>query len=310
MERAGIPAVGIDSDATAGAGSRQADIIRSLKEGKPYFLKGTLVGGIQNAVTVTDTSPSASFYAQWQILEHLYAMAQNATGIYDQNFGAPSDPKQLVGNKKLQLQQAGVMQQPFYAALADGFQQIHQFNAQAGKKFFSARSWALRQMVGDEGASAIELSVLEDLDSEQFRVIVELTVDSDARKEEADMMMLQEGGLMDRGLLDQAAVADLLGRSYKTDLAEASRKFTKRMAKQAQMQAQAQQQQAQQMQAQAQQQGLQAQQMELDKQHTIAANEEQKSRTKLALPGIQEQAKWLAPGADKEAMPEQIGATP
>lgn len=304
MERAGIPAVGLDSDATAGAGNKQADIIRALKEGKPYFLKGTLVGGIQNAVTVTDTSTSASFYAQWQILDHLYQMAQNATGIYDQNFGAPSDPKQLVGNKKLQLQQAGVMQQPFYAALADGFEQINQFNAQAGKRFYSARPWALKQMVGDDGANAIQLSVLEDLDSEQFRVVIELTVDSDTRKDEADNMMFQQGGLMDRGMLDQAAAADLMGRSYKSDLGEAARKYTKQMAKQAQAQQQAQQQQAQQMQAQQQQQGLQAQQAQLDKQHTLADIEKQKSQTKMAMPGVQEQAKWLAPGAANQAMPQ------
>lgn len=307
MERAGIPSVGLDSDATAGAGNKQADIIRALKDGKPYFLKGALVGGIQNAVTVTDTSVGASFFAQWQILEHLYDMAQKATGIYDQNYGAPGSSDQLVGTKKLQLQQAGVMMQPFYAALSDGFEQVHQFNAQAGKRFYCARPWTLKQWTGDMGAKTLEAA--KDLNSESFRVKVTLTVDSAGRKKEADMMILGQGGYMDRGLLDAQAAAELLDRSYAPDIADGARKFTKRMAQAQQQQAQAQQQQQQQAEMGMRQQEIEAQQAQLGQEQQQAELENRKLDVKQQAPFNQAKSRWLEP-PELEAQQQEQPLTP
>ncbi|WP_178118963.1 hypothetical protein, partial [Pseudomonas sp. FSL A6-1183] len=62
---------------------------------------------------------------------------------------------QLVGTLQLQLQQAGVMQQPFYAAIADLYRQQNQFYAQAGKQFYSRMPWILEQMTGEQDMAAL-----------------------------------------------------------------------------------------------------------------------------------------------------------
>lgn len=293
MEKAPGSSIVYDSDAAAGGGMREADFLRGLKNSDPVRMKGALTGGVQNALTVKDGSLGASFYQQWQILDNLYQMAQSSTGIYDQNFGAPSDPRQLVGNKQLQLQQAGVMQQPFYAALSDAYQQVHQFNAQAGKLFYSARPWALSQMVGDKGAQALFAS--GDMTAEQFRVEIVLAIDSEERKKEADMMILGQGGYMDRGLLDQASAAKLLMNSYPEDVAEGARAYTKQAQQAAQMQAQEQQQQQQQMAAAVQQQNQQAQQDQLHQEQVKASLEAEKIQTKRDAPFASAKAKWMEP---------------
>ncbi len=293
MERAGVPTTILDSDATAGATVTQGQVIDALKDGKPVFLKGTLVGGVQNAVSQVNTGPGHDFYAGWGILEQLDRIAQAATGIYDQNFGAPGSPNQLVGVKQLQLQQSSVMLRPFNAALLDGYEQVYRMNAQVGKRFYAARPWILSQWAGDMGAMA--LSVAKDLDSEDFRVTVRMTLDDEQRKKEADMMILGQGGYLDRGLLDNSSAAQLLGRSYPEDVNEAARLFAGRMQQQAQMQAQAQAQAAQQA-AFAQQEAINEQeQKELDQQKLDVALENKKLNVKRDAPYNQALSQWSKP---------------
>jgi protein-disulfide isomerase len=60
-----------------------------------------------------------------------------------------------VGTLQLQLQQAGVMQQPFSKAVASLIRQVHQHGAQVGKEHYATFPWILSQMSGDEGMEAI-----------------------------------------------------------------------------------------------------------------------------------------------------------
>ena len=294
LRKAGGKSPAIDTDAMAGSTMSEEEILYALKEGDPVNLRGALVGGLQNAVREIDTSMGSSFYQAFNLIPQIKAIAESAVGVYEQNYGAPGSPNQLVGTLQLQLQQAGVMQQPFYACIALLFKQAHQFNAQAGKQFFCRRPWILRQMVGDVGYDTLKLS--QDLQNEQFRIEITLVPNA------AEMRALVDNQIipmrMQMGLLDAQAAADLFGRSFPADVDAACRKFAKQMAI-AQAQAAAQQQQ------QAEQMAMAAEQAEIDQQEMEMAKLEQQGNTdrlkvqqKLAQPYEAAAAKALEPQMD------------
>jgi hypothetical protein len=302
MSRAEMPTTVFDTDALVAAGINADQAMRNLKQGRAFGIKSQLVGGLNQAIKTTETGLGSEFYQRFGIIDKLYEMAQNATGIYDQNFGAPGGEDQLVRVKEMQSRQSGVMLQPFFAALGDLFEQVQQFNAQAGKKFFAARKWALNQMVGDEGERIILAS--KEMDEEQFRVEIKLTVDAEQRKRDAETMILGQGGYMDRGLLDAKAAAELLANSaLPEDVKEGAARFTKRMAEAQKQQAAAMEQQ-QQMAAAAQAQAhLDEQENQLAQESVkVAQNQEQMERKSMQ-PIIQSVAEHLKPNEAELGQP-------
>ena len=291
LRKAGHKSVAIDTDAMAGSTMSEEEILYALKEGDAVNIRGSLVGGLQNAVRDIDSSPGTSFYQAFQLIPGIKQVAESATGVYEQNYGAPGSANQLVGTLQLQLQQAGVMQQPYYKSIALLYKQVHQFNAQAGKQFFCRRPWILKQMVGDVGYFTLKLS--EDLQNEQFRIEIELVPNT------AEMRTLVDNQIipmrMQMGLLDAQAAAELLGRAFPSDVDRACREYVKKAAM---AQAQMAQQQQQAMMAQ----GLAAEKQAIDDQEMQLAQLEQKSsmeaaklQQKMAQPSIQAEAEWLKP---------------
>lgn len=232
LNKAGGKSTIIDTDALAGSTMSEAEIITAQKNGDPYNLKGSINGGIQNAVRTEDTSPGAEFFNMFGLMPQMSMLAQSATGVYDQNYGAPGPQDQLVGVKQLQLQQAGVMQQPFYAAIANLFEQMHQFNAQAGKEYYSRVPWILSDMIGIEEMKAVEMS--KDMLLEDFGVTVKLAPDGEQTKHYVDTVLIPTD--LQLGLLDTVTAASLRGHSLPDDVYRASAKYT-RQAQQAQAQA-------------------------------------------------------------------------
>jgi hypothetical protein len=196
------------------------------------------------------------------------------------------------------------MQQPYLAAIAYQFEQMHQFDAQAGKQFFCKRPWMLEQMVGDDDMKALIAS--EEMQLEQFRVKVDLAPNATQERMETDMQVIP--GLLQLGMLDPVTAAQLMGKSTKDDAYAAARKFTKQAAAAAAEQ----QKMAQAAQAQA---GLDAEQAELDSAKGDLAKAEQaqelnreKLQQKLAQPLVQANADWMKP--PKEAPGGKAPATP
>jgi len=226
MSKGGNKGLAFDSDAAIGGSMTEQEVITAIKNGDPVSLKGSINGGVQNSIKEYNASVGAEFYNMFTVLEKLSGIAQASTGVYDQNFGAPGSGDQLVGVKQLQLQQAGVMQQPFYAAIADLYEQIHQFNAQAGKEYYARMPWILSQMVGDTEAAAIEMS--KDMTLEQFRIEVKLTPDSEVTRHYVDTELIPL--YLQMQLLDPQSASELLGRSLPEDVYAKSREFTKRAA--------------------------------------------------------------------------------
>lgn len=238
MARADMPTTIFDTGALAGANITEEEAARNLKTGTPFSVKSQLVGGIPQSITTVGKGLGAEFYNQFNIIDQLYTYAQNLTGLYDQNFGAPGQD-QLVRVKELQNRQSGLMLSPLLYSAEHLFLQIHRFNGSAGKLFFAQRPWLLDAMVGEEGEAAIISS--KDMMNEQFRVEVVLSMSPEQERDAARQMILSQGGYLDRQMLDTQTAAALLAKgAVPSDVDDAAERFTRRLAEAQAMQAQAQ----------------------------------------------------------------------
>jgi len=235
LRKAGGQSIAIDTDAMAMSTMSEQELYMALKEGDPVNLKGAIVNGLSNAVKEIDSSPGPGFYNMFGLIPQIKAMMEGSVGVFEQNYGAPGSANQLVGTMQLQLQQAGLMQQPYSACIADLVRQEHQWNAQAGKQFYAARPWALRQMVGDKGAQAILLS--KDMQYEQFRIEIVLTPNAQEIRTIVDNQIIPMR--MQMGMLGPQEAANLFGRAFPADVDQACREFTAKMALAQQAQAEA-----------------------------------------------------------------------
>lgn len=294
LRKAGGKSVLIAKEAVDQSNMDEQELNMKVKEGDTIVVPASMLGGLQNASGQIDASPGAGFYNLLGMLPQVKQVAESAVGVYESNYGAPQGGGQLVGTLQLQLQQAGVMQQPFYAAVADLYKQIHQFDAQAGKQFYSRRPWLLSQMVGEDDMTA--LITTQDMQLEQFRVKVSLAPDGAQLRTITDQQIIPQ--LMQMGMLDPTTAAQLMGRSVPEDVYAAARQFTKQAAEAAAQQAQ-QQQMAMAEQAMAQ------EQMAIDQQQTELAKQENNSELKMAQlqqkaeqPYRQAESEWMKPNEE------------
>lgn len=297
MTRADMPTTIFDQSALAAANVTQDEAAANLKIGKSFAMQTQLVGGINQAVTTTETGLNADFYNRFSILDHLYMMAQNSTGFYDQNFGAPGSPDQLVRVKELQDRQSGIMMQPLLSCNESIFTQCHQFNSMGGRQFYAQRPWLLNRFVGDEGERILLAS--QDMMDEAFRVEVTVSASPEQRREQARMMIVgspEQVSYVDRQFLDAQTATKLLAEgAMPEDVDRAAARFTKMLAEAQQQMAQ-QQQQQQAMQAAGEQMGaLNEQEQKLSDQQGKLALGQQKVQAQAMKPLIDAQAAWLRP---------------
>jgi hypothetical protein len=290
MRKAGGKGVALEKSAVAGGGMDEDEINLAMKEGDPITLDGSAFGGVNNAIREYDNSPGAGFYNMMGQLPVVKAIAESAIGVYEANYGG-NQGDQLVGTLQLQLQQAGVMQQPFYGAIVEHCKQEYQFIAQACKQFYAQRPWLLKRMTGDEGMAALIES--KDMMLEQFRVKVDMVADNAQLRIMTDQQVIPS--LMQLGMLDPITAASLMGRSIPQDAYEAARIYTKQAA--AAQEAAAQQQA---MQAEAQAVAADAQMIEQDKaqlgkEQTDAELKMAQINQKLQQPEQQALSEWLKP---------------
>lgn len=225
----------LDKNAIVSAGMNVKEALFNLAEGDDIVIDGHALSGIPQSIGHAEGGLDRGFAEMVNMVDVLRQMAEKSTGIYEENYGAPGSANELVGVKQLQLQQASIMQQPFTDAVQRLFEQVHQFNAQAGRQWYIRHPWVLEDMVGTDGLDVLDAS--GDMQYEQFRVEVKLALNSDEVKQASDNMALQ---FMQMGLLDQASVAKLLGRSYPEDVYDAARLYTEEAKAAAMAQAEAQ----------------------------------------------------------------------
>lgn len=294
MRKAGGKSVLLAKEAVDNSNMDEEELNLKIKEGDTIVVPAAMFGGLQNASGQIDASPGASFYNMLGLLPQVKSVAESAVGVYESNYGAPTGGGQLVGTLQLQLQQAGVMQQPFYAAIADLYKQIHQFNAQAGKQFYSRHPWILNQMIGDEDMPYIIGT--EDMQLEQFRVKISLSPDGAQLRTITDQQIIPQ--LMQMGMLDPTTAAQLMGRSVPDDAYAAARNFTKEAAVASQAQFETQQQ-AMAEQAMAQEQAMiDEDEKELLKQETNSELKLAQLQQKAEQPYRQAESEWMKPDSE------------
>jgi len=293
IRKAGGKSVLIAKEAIDGSNMDEEELNMKVKEGDTIVVAASQLGGLQNASGQVDASPGPGMYNLLGSLPQFKAIAESATGVYESNYGSPQGG-QLVGTLQLQLQQAGVMQQPFYAAVAELYKQIHQFDAQAGKQFYAKRPWLLSQMVGEEDMAA--LVTTEDMQLEQFRVKVSLSPDGQQLRTITDQQLIPQ--LMQMGMLDPTTAAQLLGRSTPDDAYAAARQFAKQAAAAAAAAQQQQQVAAAEAQMAAEQQAIDQQQLELSKQENNSDLKMAQLEQKASQPYRQAESEWMKPDSE------------
>lgn len=185
------------------------------------------------------------------------------------------------------------MLRPYFACIQSIFEQMHQFDAQAGRRFLIKRPWILEDMVGTDGMRTLTQTKYSDI--EQFRFKASLTLNPQELKAIADQMILQQGGLLDRQLLDAVSAGRLLGNSYPEDLWPAVELYTEEAAIAREKQAQDQAKVAQMGMLQQREQQLMDQERDMyDRAMDITTKADQ-TNMKGNMPALQAQAKMMTP---------------
>ncbi len=228
MSQAGAQVPFFDKKALSTGGFTIKQALTAYKRGNPMYGDTVHIGGAQNAVQMVGGGLDPNIFKQWELLQGFIKMAEDSMGLYAQNSGAPGPANQLVGVKEIQEQQQTSMLRPYFGCIQSVFEQMHQFDAQAGRQFYIKRPWKLEDMVGTEGMKILTQTKYADI--EQFRLTTKLTLNPEELKGIADGMILQEGGLLDRQLLDPVSAGKLLGHSYPEDLWPAVERSTQERA--------------------------------------------------------------------------------
>lgn len=213
----------IDKHSVTSAGMTVDRAYAALKEGDDLLINGAHLGGLQNAVKEMGSGIDPAIGAQFQVLESLSRIAENSTGIFKENFGAPENASKLVGVKRMQEQQANIMMQPLLDAVQTLFEQDHRHSAQVGREWYAHFPWILEDLVGTEGAAI--LIAAKNVQLSQVRVQVTISMDAQETMDSTDQMIL---GMLQLPvpLLDDVAAGELLGHSYPEDVYAKVREFT------------------------------------------------------------------------------------
>ncbi len=228
MSKATMPSPFFDKRAISTGGVPITETISAYKRGEPIYGDTSHIGGAQNAVQMVGGGLDPNIFKQFELLQQFIRLSEEAIGVFGQNSGGPGPANQLVGVKEIQAQQQQIMYRPMINMVQSLFEQMHQFDAQAGRQFFAQRRWILEDAVGTEAANLIIQSATEEMD--QFRLKTEIMVGAEMEREAANQLILGEGGLLDRQLLDPTSAGKLLGKSYKEDVWREVERFTAEVA--------------------------------------------------------------------------------
>jgi hypothetical protein len=120
----------------------------------------------------------------------------------------------LVGVTALQIQRGSIIQEPFYSAIADIFEQAHKTNANVGKRIYADNEKELACAVGDSGVEI--LKVTKDIKAEDFRISIRREANAEQQKQAANANLEKYYQMQ---LINKQTFADLYNRSLPDDVA-------------------------------------------------------------------------------------------
>jgi len=207
-----------DSSLVDADGGEQ-EMLRNMNLSKP--IKVDARGrGIQNVVSSYDNTIKTGTMVLFNILDVASKHIQDVTGVNEALKGESTGSDQLVGVTQLLIQRGSLMQEPFYFAMVNIFQQCYQSMASVGKRIYADNQRELAIATGDQGLKMF--TITKDMKIEDFRCFV--------TRKNSDEMLIQAGDQMllmylQMQLINQDQFADLYGRSAPSEVSAALRKF-------------------------------------------------------------------------------------
>lgn len=192
---------------------------RAMNQSKPVYInaKGR---GIQNAVGSYDATVKNGVMTMYNIIDSMKASIKETTGMNEAMQGESMGEDQLVGVTKLMIQRGSLMQEPFYNAVTNIFQQCFQAIVTRGKRIYADNERSLAMAVGDDGVRVIKIT--KDYNLEDFRAFAGRENSDEILKNAANQMLLTFKQMVPP-MLDSKRIAQLWDRSTPADVSRALR---------------------------------------------------------------------------------------
>lgn len=200
----------------------ELDMLRNMNASKPIFVDTDRVGSVQNAIGTYGTTVGQGTLQMFQVVSEVQRSIADVTGVNESMTGTGQTSDALVGVIEAQIQRGSLVQEPFYWALTSILKQAYEQIATIGKAIYFDNPRRLAIMIGDKGASRIQLTkehLLED-----YRIFINRT-ESKAKEEQMGNELLFT--LLQSGLIDQNIFSNLFNRATPDLIAKEMRSFVR-----------------------------------------------------------------------------------
>lgn len=197
----------------------EGELMRNVAQSKPVGIEAR-GRGIQNAIGHYDSSLKAGTTVLFNIIDIMKKHIQDITGVNEALQGQSTGSDQLVGVTEQLIQRGSIIQEPFYDAIENIFDQCYNSIASVGKRIYADNERELTIATGDEGAQVIKIT--KDMKIEDFRVFVKREMSTPALTKAANDMLMQFYQLQ---LIDEKRFASLYNRSTPDQVSAAIRAY-------------------------------------------------------------------------------------
>lgn len=197
----------------------EGELVRNVAQSKPVGIEAR-GRGIQNAVGHYDSSLKAGTTVLFNIIDIMKKHIQNITGVNEALQGQSTGSDQLVGVTEQLIQRGSIIQEPFYDAIENIFDQCYNSISSVGKRIYADNERELTIATGDEGAQVIKIT--KDMKTEDFRVFVKREMSTPALTKSANDMLMMFYQLR---LIDDKRFAALYNRSTPDQVSAAIRAY-------------------------------------------------------------------------------------
>lgn len=230
INQAGSKGIVLDRSAFTVPGQDTAEAMRRIKRGEAVEIDSKGMG-VQNAVGAYDNTPSAGTQSYFGVMQQIISMVRLVSATPEPVTGTQM-PDQLNGVTQMLIEQAGILDGPFYTAIARLRTQQYQHTASSMRLYYLQRPDVLKDMVSEEDFAVLMSSA--DSSLERLLVNVERANSRDILRQQVDQVATL---MLQLGALDMQGFTSVYGSGSMEDLLATMRNY-QRMLSQAQQQAQ------------------------------------------------------------------------
>jgi hypothetical protein len=201
----------------------ESEMKRKMNKSEPIGVDASRYGGnVQNAIVPysnTDMLNAATGYTT--ILNNIKLMTENTTGVNQYMQGLGAGKKLAVGVQQSSIEQGTLMQQSFYARVANLYLDIYKNIANRGRKFYAKDSKIIYEMLH---GSLQEFKFLKDNRYQNFHVELRRVPDSFTDIDQVNQMLFQ---LKQLDLIGDEQFATLFSRAELDQVSSAILEYTR-----------------------------------------------------------------------------------